>query len=353
MSYDTVALGAPRPGAVLRPVAITRRELRPYDVLIDVTYVGICHSDIYVAGDARASASSPAVPGHEISGFVAAIGDHVTTHQVGDRVGVGYVVDSCGVCDQCLKGAEQHCLLGPVPVHGGVDYYGQHMYGGYSHRIVVREPFVHRIPDSLDLAAAAPLLCAGIVPYSQLRFWRVGPGTAVAVVGLGGLGHMAVKLAAAMGARVAVVSRSLRKREDALRFGAHEFHVAGDPAALDRLRGRFDLVVNTASAVQSLDPGLRMLRRAGTMVLTGQSEGPLSVTPAVLTRSHGLLAGVSAAGTTETRELLAFCAEQRITPDIDVVSAAQINEVQARLVSGEARYRFVLDATTIGIERLA
>ncbi|MBY8887012.1 NAD(P)-dependent alcohol dehydrogenase [Streptomyces sp. PTM05] len=352
MSNITYAIGAPKPGAPLETMAIERRGLGPDDVAIDIAYVGLCHSDIHTVRGEWGDAQFPMVPGHEITGVVAAIGPEVTRHQVGDRVAVGYMVDSCGVCRHCLAGTEQFCLRGHVTTYNGLGYDGRPTHGGYSRRIVVRDRFVCRVPDGLALDVAAPLLCAGITTYAPLRRWGVEPGTRVAVVGLGGLGHMAVKLAVAMGADVSVLSRTTAKMADALWLGAHEFHATCAPSVFDGLRGRFELVLLTVPARLPLDPYLETLRVGGVLVLVGLPGEPLSFDPFSLVDNNAVVAGSLVGGIAETQQLLDFCAEHRVGAEIETISADQINAAYARVLDGEVRYRFVMDASTIGDERL-
>ncbi|MEU6201825.1 NAD(P)-dependent alcohol dehydrogenase [Streptomyces sp. NPDC047061] len=329
-------------------MTIERRGLRPDDVLIDIAYTGICHSDIHSARGEWGKALFPMVPGHEITGVVAEVGDEVTAHRVGDRVGVGYMVDSCGSCAYCLEGTEQFCLLGHVRTYNSRGYDDLVTDGGYSRRIVVRDRFVCPLPEGVDLAAGAPLLCAGITTYSPLRRWGTGDGMSVAVVGLGGLGHMAVKLATAMGAEVTVLSRGPKKEDDALRLGARDFFDTQDPATLCTQRGRFDLIVNTVSAGLPLDAYLKTLRTGGAMALVGLPGAPLSFDAASLVDGNAVLAGSLVGGTAQLREMLDFCAAHGIGADVEIVCADEINDAYARVESGDVRYRLVLDASTIG-----
>lgn len=331
----------------LEPVTIKRRELEPHDVLIEIAFTGICHTDIHsVRGDWGAK-QYPLVPGHEIAGFVIGVGAAVTKHAIGDRVGIGCLVDSCRDCANCLKGQEQYCLTGNTATYGATDRYGEMTQGGYSTHIVASEDFVLRIPDSLPLDEAAPLLCAGVTTFSPLRHWSVGPGSKVAVVGLGGLGHMAVKLAHAMGAEVTVLSQSLGKKEDGLRLGADHFHATKDPDTFAKLRGSFALILNTVSAPIDVDAYLSLLSLDGALVNLGAPAEPLSLDVFSLLRGRKSYAGSIIGGISETQEMLDFCAEHGIGSDVEVVSAEQINEAFERVLASDVRYRFVIDISTL------
>ncbi|MEU4674362.1 NAD(P)-dependent alcohol dehydrogenase [Amycolatopsis sp. NPDC023774] len=348
MTTTTPAIAAPAAGQPLAPTTIVRRDLRPDDVLIDVAFAGICHSDIHQAKEDWGTAIFPMVPGHEIAGVVAAVGSGVTKYQVGDRVGVGCMVDSCGECEYCLAGVEQSCLKGNVPTYNGVGYDGENTYGGYSRQVVVKDHFVCRVPDGLGLDIAAPLLCAGITTYSPLRQWHVGPGKKVAVVGLGGLGHLGVKLAVAMGAEVTVLSQSLKKQEDGLKLGAKDYYATGDEATFDVLRGRFDVILNTVSAKLPIDAYLSLLRVGGAMVNVGAPGEPLSYNAFSLLGGNKILAGSGIGGMRETQEMLDFCAEHGIGAEIETITADQVNTAYERVENSDVRYRFVIDAATIG-----
>lgn len=272
MSTTASALLAPAPGAPFKRGTITRRELRAHDVLIEIAYAGICHSDIHNARDEWGPGTYPMVPGHEIAGHVTEVGSEVTDFTVGDRVGVGCFVDSCGQCEGCLAGEEQFCDHGAVMTYNSRDYDGEPTYGGYSTRIVVKDDYVLRIPDALSLASAAPLLCAGITTYSPLRHYDVGPHSKVAVIGMGGLGHMAVQYAHAMGAHVTVISQTRSKEDDGRRFGADEYQATSEEGTLRSLRNSFDLIINTVSADVDVNALLKTLKRDGTMVLWGSRK---------------------------------------------------------------------------------
>jgi uncharacterized zinc-type alcohol dehydrogenase-like protein len=343
------AYAAPSATEPLIPTTIDRRRLGPRDVLIEIKYCGICHSDIhFVRGEWGAeNVPYPVVPGHEIAGIVAEVGSEVTRHAVGDRVGVGCMVDSCGQCASCRKGEEQYCLKGSTLTYGSIGKDGRPTQGGYSTHIVVTEDFVVTIPDGLELDVAAPLLCAGITTYSPLHHWGAGPDRKVAVVGLGGLGHMAVKLAHAMGAEVTVLSQSLKKREDALRLGADHYHATGDPDTFETLAGAFDLIVNTVSAKVDLDAYLSLLAVDGTMVNVGAPAEAMAINVFPLLLGRRSFAGSAIGGIRETQEMLDFCAEHHVGAEIEVIPAAKINEAYERVLASDVRYRFVIDTSTL------
>ena len=340
------AYAAPREAAPLEKTVIERRELGPLDVLIDIAFAGICHSDIHTVRGDWGRQSYPLAPGHEITGTVAAVGDAVTRHAVGDRVGVGCLVNSCGDCRNCVRGEEQFCTGGRVLTYGDTDRDGTVTQGGYSEQVVVTEAFVLRIPDALPLDAAAPLLCAGITTYSPLRHWKVGAGTRVAVVGLGGLGHMGGQIAHALGAEVTVLSQTLGKKDDGLRLGADDYRATSDPATFRELRGSFDVILNTVSAVIDLRSYLGLLDVDGTMVCVGAPAEPLSVGVMSLIGGRRSLAGSNIGGIRETQEMLDFCAEHGIAAEIEVIPASDINAAYERVLASDVRYRFVIDAAT-------
>ncbi|MFX0579786.1 NAD(P)-dependent alcohol dehydrogenase [Nocardia nepalensis] len=339
------------PDGPFEKLAIERRELGPRDVLIDVKYAGICHSDIHTARDEWGGTRYPCVPGHEIAGIVAAVGSEVTKHRVGDRVGVGCMVDSCGVCGPCLANEEQYCDNGATmtyntPVDPSVQPDGYTM-GGYSTHVVVTENFVLSIPEGIGLDVAAPLLCAGITLFSPLRHWNAGPGKRVAIIGMGGLGHVGVKIAAAMGAEVTVLSHSLGKQDDGKRFGAEHYYATSDKQTFRDLRNRFDLILNTVSADLPIDNYLRLLRLDGTLVILGLPENPLNVKPFTIAGYRRALAGSMIGGIAQTQEMLNFCAEHGIGAEIELISADEIDGAYDRVVASDVRYRFVIDASTI------
>ncbi|NRD45322.1 NAD(P)-dependent alcohol dehydrogenase [Corallococcus sp. AB004] len=331
----------------LGPLAIQRRELGPRDVLIEIKFCGICHSDIHTVRDEWGAATYPLVPGHEIAGIVASVGAEVKKHAVGDRVGVGCMVDSCGDCSSCRKGEEQHCLKGMVGTYGATGRDGQLTQGGYSTHIVVTEDFVLKIPEGISLEAAAPLLCAGITTYSPLRRWGAGPGKKVAIVGLGGLGHMGVKLARAMGAEVTVLSQSLSKKEDGLRLGAHHYYATKDPETFQKLAGTFDLIVNTVSAKIDVDAYLSLLALDGALVSVGAPPEPLSLNAFSLFMPRRVFTGSLIGGIPQTQEMLDFCAQHHIGADIEVIPASKINDAYERVLASDVRYRFVIDTSTL------
>jgi uncharacterized zinc-type alcohol dehydrogenase-like protein len=331
----------------LTKTTITRRDPGPHDVAIDIKFAGICHSDIHTVRAEWGQPNYPVVAGHEIAGVVTAVGSEVTKHQVGDRVGVGCFVDSCRECSSCLAGLEQYCKTGATPTYNGLGKDGQPTYGGYSQGIVVDENYVLRIPDALPLDAAAPLLCAGITLYSPLRHWKAGKNTRLAIVGLGGLGHMGVKLGAAMGAEVTVLSQSLKKMEDGLRLGASNYYATADPDTFRKLRGSFDLILNTVSANLNLRAYLNLLDVDGTLVELGIPEHPMEVPAFSLALMRRSLSGSNIGGIAETQEMLDFCAEHGMTPEIELIEPDYINEAYARVLASDVRYRFVIDISKL------
>ena len=327
MSPRTVAAyAATSPTEPLARTTIDRRDPGPHDVTIDIKFAGICHSDIHTVKAEWGTPNYPVVPGHEIAGVVSAVGAEVTKHTVGDRVGVGCFVDSCRECRYCAAGLEQYCTRGMTTTYNAVGSDGQPTYGGYSQSIVVDENYVLRIPESLPLDTAAPLLCAGITLYSPLRHWKAGPGTRLAVVGLGGLGHMGVKLGAAMGAEVTVLSQSLKKMEDGLRLGASHYYATSDRDTFRSLRGSFDLILNTVSSNLKLGAYLNLLDVDGTLVELGIPEHPMEVPAFALALARRSLSGSNIGGIAETQEMLEFCAEHGVTPEIELIAPEYINE---------------------------
>ncbi|MGW0509778.1 NAD(P)-dependent alcohol dehydrogenase [Streptomyces olivaceoviridis] len=341
------AYAAPAAKAPLERTTIERRAVGEYDVLIDIKFAGICHSDIHQAREGWGEAIFPMVPGHEIAGVVAEVGPGVTRFHVGDRVGVGCMVDSCRECENCLRGEEQYCLNGMVGTYNAVGKDGQPTYGGYSEKIVVDENYVLRIPDGLSLDVAAPLLCAGITTYSPLSHWNAGPGKKVAIVGLGGLGHMAVKIAHAMGAEVTVLSQSLRKKDDGLKLGADHYYATSDPKTFEELAGTFDLIVSTVSAPMDFGALLSLLKVDGALVNVGAPEEPIALNLFSVIGGRKTLAGSMIGGIRETQEMLDFCAEHGIGAEIELISAAEVNEAYERVLASDVRYRFVIDTATI------
>jgi alcohol dehydrogenase (NADP+) len=334
--------------AAMAPYAFTRRALRADDVRIDIRYCGICHSDLHQARNDWRNTVYPCVPGHEIVGQVAAVGPHVERFQPGDWVAVGCLVDSCRECRECNAGREVFCQKGATLTYNGKDRHtGEITLGGYSSHIVVRDEFVLRMPEGLDPARAAPLLCAGITTYSPLRHWRIGPGSKVAVAGLGGLGHMGVKLAHAMGAEVTVITRSAGKAEEARALGAHHVLLSSDADAMKRSTGRFDFVLDTIPVVHEIDSTLRLLRTHGALVLVGVIDTIPAFTSRLLIGGRKTLSGSAIGGIAETQELLDFCAAKGIVADCEMTTMPEINAAFARMEQGDVRYRFVVDMQTL------
>lgn len=343
-------IAATSPTAPLGPWRFERRDPGPSDVQIEILYCGICHSDLHTVRGEWGPIDYPQVPGHEIIGRVAAVGADVRGFREGQMVGVGCMVDSCRTCDNCREGLEQFCDLGFTGTYGGVEKQtGRPTQGGYANTIVVDEAFVLRVPDGLDPASAAPLLCAGITTYSPLREFGAGAGKRVGVVGLGGLGHMGVKLARAMGAEVTLFTTSPGKAEDARRLGATEVVVSRDEAQMEAVRNSLDLILDTVSAPHALDPELNALRRDGTLVLLGGSPEPHAigaVWPFITRRRR--LAGSIIGGIRETQEMLDFCAEHGFGADVEVVRPDYVNEAYERMLKSDVKYRFVLDMQALG-----
>ena len=334
------------PREPFRPTTIERREPGPRDVLIDIAYAGICHSDVEHAHSSRGKTLYPLVPGHEIAGIVSAVGTEVTRFAVGDRVGVGNMVDSCRVCANCQAGLEQYCTETRVLAYNSIDDQGQRTYGGYSEKIVVDEHFVVHIPEAIPLENAAPLLCAGITLYSPLRHWRVGPGSRVAIVGFGGLGHVGVQMAKAMGAHTTVLDLAEAKRADALRLGADDFRIA-DAATFGELANAFDLVISTVPASVDLNAFLGLLALDGTLVTLAAPKEKLTVSAAVLLANRRSIAGTRSGGLAETQEMFDFCAQHGVKAEVEVIHANAIDEAYRRLEMGDVRFRFVIDNQTI------
>ncbi|MFF3976538.1 NAD(P)-dependent alcohol dehydrogenase [Streptomyces sp. NPDC001828] len=340
---ETTAYAAAASAAPLQPTTITRRPLGEHDVLIDIQYCGVCHSDIHQARDEWGESIFPMVPGHEITGLVSAVGSAVTRYSPGDRAGVGCFVDSCRTCAHCRKGQEQYCSSGLVFTYNDRDADGRPTDGGYAGCIVVDENYILTIPDTLPLDQAAPLLCAGITVYAPLRQWNVGPGTRLAVLGMGGLGHLAVKIGHALGADVSVLSRTPDKEKDARAYGAKDFIVTGTSGELDRHQGAFDVLISTVSAPLDLDPYLNTLATDGTFVCVGLPEAVAAVDLHTLVHGRRKIAGSMIGGIAETQEMLDFCAAHRITADIETIPAQQINEAFERTLTSDVHYRFVID----------
>ncbi len=349
---QTASYAAMKPKSPLVPYAIKRREPREHDVVIDIKYCGVCHSDIHQARDEWSDyldeSIFPMVPGHEIAGVVKSVGDKVTRFKMGDEVGVGCFVDSCRQCAECKRGLEQYCGVQPVRTYNGRDKDGAPTYGGYSRKIVVDENYVLRMPENLPLDAAAPLLCAGITLYSPLRHWHAGPGRKVAILGLGGLGHMGVKLAHALGAEVTVLSHSSRKQDDALRLGADSFYVTSDPLVFTtKLQGYFDLILNTVSAQIDWNQYLDLLKADGSLVILGIPQRQIPIGAFSLVSRRRSLAGSAIGGIRETQEMLDFCGRHKVVSDVEVIPMQKINEAYERVLKSDVRYRFVIDMASL------
>ncbi|MFG1610919.1 NAD(P)-dependent alcohol dehydrogenase [Actinoplanes sp. NPDC049265] len=326
---------------------VERRDLGPRDVLIEIRYAGICHSDIHTVRGEWGEVPYPLTVGHEIVGVVTEVGGQVSKHAVGDRAGVGCMVNSCRECANCQAGQEQYCTTGNIGTYADVDRDGTVTQGGYSTHVVVDEDFVLRVPESIPYEKAAPLLCAGITTYSPLSHWNAGPGRKVAVVGMGGLGHMAVKFAVAMGAEVTVLSQTLGKKDDGLAFGAADYQATRDAATFEALANRFDLIINTVSAPIDVEAYLGLLRLDGTLVSVGAPPEPLPVQVFALFGNRRSFAGSSIGSIAETQEMLDFCAERGIAPEVEVIDAGQVNEAYERVLSSDVRYRFVIDVDSL------
>jgi len=344
MPQKIPAWGARAPKGPLAPMSIGRRETGPRDVEFEVLYCGICHSDVHKVNDDWGGTQYPIVPGHEIVGRVVARGSDVTRFRDGDLVGVGCIVDSCRECPECRAGREMFCVKGATWTFDSPERNGKgRTYGGYSTRMVVDEHFVLRIPKGLDPAAAAPLLCAGITTYSPLRQFGCKAGDRVAVAGLGGLGHLAVKIAAAMGAEVTVLSTSREKENDATRLGARHFVAVREPGALDAHRGAFDLLLDTVSAPHDLNRELGLLRSRGTLVLVGLPPGDAALNVGALIHGNRRVAGSNIGGIPETQEMLDFCGAQNVMADVEVIPIQRVNEAYARILKSDVKYRFSID----------
>lgn len=327
---------------------INRRKPTPHDVEIDILYCGVCHSDLHTVRNEWHGTEYPCVPGHEIVGKVVSVGAHVKKFKAGDLAAVGCMVDSCRQCEYCTEGLEQYCAEGATQTYNSADkHLGTSTYGGYSESVVVHEDFVLRIPENLDLAATAPLLCAGITTYSPLRHWNVGPGKRVGVVGLGGLGHMAVKIAKAMGAEVTVFTTSPSKVEDARRLGADEVVLSKDEEQMMRYTGRLHFILDAVSAQHDINAYLSLLRVDGTLALVGAPEHPLPVAAFSLIPQRKSFAGSMIGGIAETQEMLDFCGKHNIVADIEMIDIRQINEAYERLLKGDVKYRFVIDMASL------
>lgn len=349
MTMDVLGFAAPAEKQALAPWRFTRRALRDDDVQIDVLFCGVCHSDLHMIDNDWGGAVYPVVPGHEIIGRVAAVGPKAVRFKAGDPVGVGCMVDSCQSCAACGQGLEQYCEAGPTYTYNSPDRQdGSNTYGGYSEKIVVSEKFVVRIPDALDLAGAAPLLCAGITTWSPLRHWKIGKGSRVGVIGLGGLGHMGLKLAKALGAEVTLFTRSPGKEADARRLGADTIVLSTDAAQMAAVANRFDLIIDTVPNDHDVNPYLSTLALDGTLVLVGfigPFEDKLSTVPLIFGRRS--VAGSVIGGIRETQEMLDFCGKHNIHADIETIKIQGINEAYRRMVKSDVKYRFVIDMASL------
>jgi uncharacterized zinc-type alcohol dehydrogenase-like protein len=344
MTMQVCGYAAHQAKAFLTPYSFERREPGEHDVAIDIKYSGICHSDIHKVNNGWGGSTFPMVPGHEITGTVSDVGTKVTRYNLGDRVAVGNFVDSCRKCGPCQEGLEQYCVKGATWTYDAVERDGKtRTYGGYSNKIVVDENYVLQILDNLSLDRSAPLLCAGITLYSPLMHWKAGPGKKVAIIGLGGLGHIGVKIAHALGAEVTVLSHSFEKEEQAKRMLADDFYSTSDPGTFKKLRGYFDVIINTVSVVLDFNKYMKLLALDGTMVLVGLPESAISIGPFSLTSARRSLAGSAVGGIRETQEMLDFCSKHNIACDIELIPIQKVNEAYERVVRGDVRYRFVID----------
>jgi uncharacterized zinc-type alcohol dehydrogenase-like protein len=341
-------LAALTANAPLTPYTFSRRDIGPNDVAVAIKYAGICHSDIHQVKEEWGGAIFPMVPGHEISGVVSSIGSAVSKFAVGDLIGIGVFIDSCRNCANCNQGLEQYCESGMTPTYNGLERDGiTPTMGGYSDGYVINENYAVKIPANLDLAAVAPLLCAGITLYSPLKYWNAGPGKKVAVMGLGGLGHMGVKFAHAMGAEVTVLSHSPSKEADARKLGADHFVVTSDPAQLKNVKRSFDLILNTVSAEHNINDYLGLLATNGTLVVIGLPGVPFAVSADSLLSGRRSMAGSMIGGVSETQEMLNFCGEKNIVSEIELIDASYVNEAYERTIKSDVRFRFVIDIATL------
>ncbi|SDC96166.1 NAD(P)-dependent alcohol dehydrogenase [Niabella drilacis] len=349
MNTHTVkAFGTEAPEADLKQMSIERREATAKDVEIDVLYCGVCHSDIHTARNEWPGTIYPNVPGHEIVGRITKVGSSVTKFKVGDLAAVGCMVDSCRECESCKEGLEQYCENGMTGTYNAPDkHLGIQTFGGYSERVVVDQDFVLRVPENLDLAAAAPLLCAGITTYSPLKHWNVGPGKKVGIVGIGGLGHMGVKLAKAMGAHVVVITTSASKTEDAKRLGADEVILSNDAEQMKNNAGTLHFILDCVSAQHDINAYLSLLKRDGQLTLVGAPEEPLPVAPFSLIPGRKSFSGSMIGGIAETQEMLDFCGKHNITSDIELIPIQDINNAYERMLKGDVKYRFVIDMASL------
>ncbi|WP_027381385.1 NAD(P)-dependent alcohol dehydrogenase [Chryseobacterium daeguense] len=348
-TFTVKAYGAESKTADLKELQITRREVTATDVEIEILYCGVCHSDLHTARNDWGGTMYPAVPGHEIVGRITKTGSDVTKFKVGDLAAVGCLVDSCGHCESCKQDLEQYCLNGFTGTYNGKDQHlGGHTFGGYSQKVVVTENFVLKVPEKLDLAAVAPLLCAGITTWSPLKHWNVGPNSKVAVVGLGGLGHMAIKLAKGLGAEVTLFSRTPGKTEDAKQLGADHVVISTDDTQMDSVKGKFDVIIDTIPYVHDVNPYISTLNINGTLVIVGYLGGlepMLNTVPMIMGRKS--VAGSLIGGIAETQEMLDFCGEHNIVSEIELIKMQDINEAYGRMLKSDVKYRFVIDMQSL------
>ena len=348
-THNVKAFGTEAIESELKEMTIARREVQPKDVEIDILYCGVCHSDLHTARNDWGGTKYPAVPGHEIIGRITKVGSEVTKFKVGDLAGVGCLVDSCRTCDSCKQDLEQYCLNGSTGTYNSKDkYLEQQTYGGYSEKVVVDQDFVLRVPENLDLKAVAPLLCAGITTYSPLKHWKVGPNSKVAVVGLGGLGHMAIKLAKGMGAHVSLFSRTPSKEQEAKDMGADEVIISTDEEQMNSVKGKFDVIIDTVPYDHDINPYILTLNISGTLVLVGyigSMEDMLKTPPMILGRRS--VAGSVIGGIAETQEMLDFCGEKNILPEVEMINMQDINDAYERMLKSDVRYRFVIDMQSL------
>lgn len=347
------AFGTEAPEADLKPMTIERREATPKDVVIEILYCGVCHSDLHTARNDWGGTKYPAVPGHEIVGRVTKVGNEVTKFKVGDLAAVGCMVDSCRTCDNCKQDLEQYCLNGSTGTYNGKDKHSDtQTFGGYSEKVIVDEHFVLKVPENLDLPAVAPLLCAGITTWSPLRHWKAGEGSKVAVIGLGGLGHMAIKLAHALGAEVSLFTRTPGKTQDAKELGADHVLISTNEAQMQSVKGKFDLIIDTVPNVHDINSYVATLRTNGTLVLVGylgDLDPMLNSVPMIMGRKS--VAGSVIGGIAETQELLDFCSKHNIVSDIEMINMQDINEAYERMLKSDVRYRFVIDMESLKNEQ--
>ncbi len=347
--FQVKAYGTPAATADLKPLTIDRRVATTNDIEIDILYCGVCHSDLHTARNDWGGTVYPVVPGHEIVGRITKVGEAVSKFKVGDLAAVGCMVDSCGECPSCKQDLEQYCIPGFTGTYNGKDkLLGGRTFGGYAEKIIVNEHFVLKVPENLDLAAVAPLLCAGITTWSPLRHWKVGKGSQVAVTGLGGLGHMAIKLAKALGANVTLFSRSPEKEKDALELGADQVIISKDSMQMAGVKGKFDLIIDTVPSIHDINPYIPTLNLNGTLVLVGYLGGldpVLNTVPLIMGRKS--VAGSLIGGIAETQEMLDFCGKHNIVSEIELIKMQDINEAYDRMLKSDVRYRFVIDMATI------